>query len=86
MLIYWAWYRVHGHRPIAIPRVMKLKMKLKTLADVRELLRHLPAEVRRKHTWRHVEAHLAQAANGGDLNNISVALRLVFLIEGIECR
>jgi hypothetical protein len=31
-------------RPLAIPKVMKLK----TLTDVRELLSHLPAHVRRK--------------------------------------
>jgi hypothetical protein len=54
-------------------------MKLTTLADVRELIGHLPAHVRRKDTWR------AQAANGGDLSDVSVALRLVFSIEGIEC-
>jgi hypothetical protein len=60
-------------------------MKLKTLVDVRELLRHLPALVRRKDTWRHVEKHLAKAAHGGHLRDVSVALRLVFSIEGIEC-
>jgi DNA-binding MltR family transcriptional regulator len=60
-------------------------MKLKTLADLRELLGHLPAQVRRKDTWRHVEAHLAQAAQGGNLNDMSVALQLVFSMEGIEC-
>ena len=45
MLIYWAWYRVHGRvgrglspAQFAIPKVMKLK----ALADVRELLSHLP--------------------------------------------
>jgi hypothetical protein len=48
-------------------------MKLKTLADVRELLDHLPAQVRRKDTWPHVEEHLAKAANGGDLSAASLA-------------
>ena len=68
-------------RPIAIPKVMKLK----TLADMRELLSHLPSQVRRKNTWRYVDEHLAKAANGGDLSDMLVALRLVFSIEGIEC-
>jgi hypothetical protein len=66
---------------IAIPKVMKLK----TFADVRDLLSHLPSQVRRKDTWRHVEDHLAKAAHGGDLSDMSVALQLVFSMKGIEC-
>jgi hypothetical protein len=45
-------------RPIVIPKVMTLK----TLADVRTLLRHLPAEHRERPTWRHVAAELERAA------------------------
>jgi len=41
-------------RPIVIPKVMTLK----TLADVRTLIRHLPAEHRERPTWRHVAAEL----------------------------
>ena len=55
---------------------MLLAGGLKPLADVRELLSHLPSQVRRKEKWRYVEEHLAKAAHGGDLSDMSVALRL----------
>jgi hypothetical protein len=45
-------------RPLVIPTVMTLK----TLADVRELMRHLPKDRRNRSTWRHVAAQLEQAA------------------------
>jgi len=41
-------------RPIKIPQVMTLK----TLADVRKLLGHIPKEQRELSTWQHVEATL----------------------------
>ncbi len=43
---------------LVIPKVMTLK----TLADVREVMRHLPEDRRARPTWRHVEQQLAQAA------------------------
>ncbi len=46
-------------RPLVIPAVMTLRptvMTLRTLADVRALLRHLPPEHRERPTWRHVRA------------------------------
>jgi hypothetical protein len=39
-------------------------MTLKTLADVRTLMRHLPPEHRERPTWRHFAAELEQAAAG----------------------
>jgi hypothetical protein len=69
-------------RPLVIPRVMTLT----TLADVRTLMRHLPRHAREKETWRHVEAQLADAANGGDVTDAFVALRLVLMLERVECR
>ncbi|MGP0083127.1 MAG: hypothetical protein ACLP0B_05785 [Steroidobacteraceae bacterium] len=39
-------------RRLVIPKVMTLR----TLGDVRELMRHLPKEHRARHAWRHVEA------------------------------
>ncbi len=68
--------------PLAIPKLMTLK----TLADVRELLGHLPKEHRAKDTWRHVAKTLDEVARGGDPLNVSVALRMVLLLEGIWCR
>lgn len=70
-------------RPLVIPRVMTLA----TLADVRELIeRHLPAECRQRSTWRHVAARLADAARGGDVADVAVALRIVLSLERVECR
>jgi hypothetical protein len=58
------------------------------LADVRALLeRHLPADRRARSTWRHVADQLAKAAGGAmDPAHVSIALRMVLAIEGIECR
>jgi hypothetical protein len=38
-------------RPITIPQVMTLK----TLADVRKLLGHIPKDRRQLSTWQHVQ-------------------------------
>jgi hypothetical protein len=61
-------------------------MTLKTLADVRTLMQHLPADRRARPTWRHVAAQLNEAAAGADPADVSVAFRLVLSIEGVECR
>ena len=69
-------------RPLVIPTVMTLK----TLADVRKLMRHLPAEHRERPTWRHVAAELEQAAAGADTVDVAVALRLALMLENVDCR
>jgi hypothetical protein len=70
-------------RPLVIPKVMTLK----TLADVRTLMRHLPVDRRGRSTWRHVTDQLAQAASGAvEPEHVAVALRLVLSMEGVECR
>jgi hypothetical protein len=63
-------------------------MTLKTLADVRQLIeRYLPAETRKKSTWQHVAKQLAEAARGAvDPIHVTVALQIVFMLEGVECR
>jgi hypothetical protein len=68
--------------PLVIPGVMKLS----TLADVRELMRHLPRYTRERDTWRHVADQLVEAARGGDVNDAVVALRLVLMLERVEYR
>jgi hypothetical protein len=68
--------------PLAIPKLMTLK----TLADVRTLLGHLPKEHRAKETWRHVAKTLDEAARGGDPVDVAVALKLVLSLEHIACR
>jgi hypothetical protein len=60
-------------RPLAIPGVMKIK----TLADVRELMRHLPKETRDKSTWHYVADRLEEAARDGNPVDVAVALMLV---------
>jgi hypothetical protein len=69
-------------RPIIIPRVMTLR----TLADVRELLRHLPKEHRAKQTWQHVTAQLDEAARGADHVNVAIALQMVLGMERVTYR
>jgi hypothetical protein len=68
-------------QPLTIPEVMDLR----TLADVRELLTHLPERCRDKSTWRHVIASLEEAVLDGDTQNVSVPLRMVLSMEGVEC-
>jgi hypothetical protein len=69
-------------RPLKIPGVMDLK----TLADVRALIGHLPKETRARDTWQVVERRLDAAAAGGSLDDLSVALRMVLQLEGVEYR
>jgi hypothetical protein len=69
-------------RPIIIPRVMTLR----TLADVRELLRHLSKEHKAKETWQHFAAQLDEAAHGADPVNVATALQMVFGMERVEYR
>lgn len=69
-------------RPLTIPTVMKLK----TLADVRELVRHVPKARRDLSTWQHVIAAIDEAAAGGDVTSASVALQMVLQLENVPCR
>jgi hypothetical protein len=68
-------------QPLVIPKVMTIT----TLADVRELMRHLPEDRREMSTWRHVAAELDKAAHGADVADVAVALRMVLMLEQIEC-
>jgi hypothetical protein len=70
-------------RLLVIPDVMTLK----TLADVRKLIGHLPAEYRSRSTWQRVEAQLkAAAARGAEPGDVLVALELVLMLERVEFR
>ena len=61
-------------------------MTLRTLADVQELMRHLPADRRSRSTWRQVAADIEAAARGGDIEGAAIGLRMVLMIEGVACR
>ncbi len=69
-------------QPLPIPDVMTLK----TLADVQELMRHLPADSRARLTWLQVAADVEEAAAGGDLEGAVIGLRMVLFLERVECR
>jgi hypothetical protein len=58
-------------------------MTLRTLADVRELIRHLPADRRERSTWLHV-AKLIE--DGADPADASIAVRMALNLEGVEYR
>ena len=56
-------------------------MTLATLADIRELMRHLPEDRRARPMWRCVAADLKAAAAGGDIEGADIALRLVLFLD-----
>ncbi len=78
--------RADWSRPLPRPLVIPTVMTLRTLADVRKLMRHLPAEHRERPTWRHVAAELEKAAAGADVVDVAVALRLALSLEGVDYR
>jgi hypothetical protein len=62
-------------------------MELTTLADVLELIKHLPKGHRERSTWRHVAACLDEAVLGEvDTIDVAVPLQMVLSMEGVECR
>jgi hypothetical protein len=68
-------------RPLKIPDIITLR----TLADVRSLLSHVPAQRRHLDTWRHVAKCLNDAARGGDIASAVIALRMVLSLERVPC-
>ena len=68
-------------RPLKIPDIMTLR----TLADARTLLSHVPAQRRHLDTWRHVAKCLNDAARGGDIAGAVIALRMVLMLEHVPC-
>jgi hypothetical protein len=68
-------------QPLKIPSIMTLR----TLADVRLLMGHLPDVVRQRYTWQAVETRLDEAAQGGDVAHAVIALRMVLMLEKVPC-
>jgi hypothetical protein len=73
-------------RPLPQPLLIPDVILLATLADVRELMRHLPAGRRSRSTWRRVATNVEAAASGGDIEGAAIALRMVLFLEGVDCR
>ena len=78
--------RTNWSRPLPQPLLIPDVMLLATLADVRELMRHLPEDRRALSTWRRVAADIEAAAAGGDIEGAAVGLRMVLFLERVECR
>jgi hypothetical protein len=60
-------------------------MTIATFAGVRKLMRHLPADRRKRSTWQLVATDLDKAAAGGDAADVAIA-RIVLMLEHVECR
>jgi hypothetical protein len=67
-------------RPLTIPGVMKLR----TLADVRTLIGHLPKAARAQDRWQYIQRELQQAAVTGDAKQVSIALQMAMMLDRIE--
>jgi hypothetical protein len=76
--------RPNWSRPPLRPLVIPQAMTLRTLADVRKLLGHLPKETRAKETWQTVATALDAAARGAA--HVAVALQLVLMLEKVTFR
>ena len=57
------------------------RSKLKSLADVRAHILKLPEDSQRLPAWQNVAASLLKAAEGGDLADVSVALRFARMLD-----
>jgi hypothetical protein len=68
--------------PLVVPGVATMV----TLADVRAMLKRLPAAFRDRPHWAMAAEHLEAAALGGDPEEAAMSLRFAFLVEGIACR
>jgi hypothetical protein len=73
-------------RPLPQQIVIPDLMMLRTLADVRMLLGHLPAATREKETWRYVATKLDEATRGAPVVEVFALLRTVLAMEGIAYR
>jgi hypothetical protein len=72
----------------ALPRVLDIPgvMTLRTLADVRTLIGHLPKATRARDNWQHVARTLDEAAHGADPVQVEAMLWIVCQLEGVACR
>jgi hypothetical protein len=73
-------------QPLPQSLVIPGLITLRTLADVRTLLGHLPVEHREQENWRYVAAKLDEAARGASVVEAFAVLRTVLSMEGIAYR
>jgi hypothetical protein len=78
--------RPNWSRPLPQPLKIPDIMTLRTLADARTLLSHVPAQRRQFNTWRHVAKCIDDAAHGGDVASAVIALRIVLMLEHVPCK
>ncbi len=64
-------------------RLREIDLPLETTADVRRLLKHLPAEYRQQRTWRHVEREIEEAEESGETLSVTVALKMVLMMTNL---
>jgi hypothetical protein len=70
-------------RPLLIPDIVTLK----TLADVRALLEHVPKECHGRVAWQKAAAALAAAAFGVETPAaVALTVQMAFAMEGGACR
>lgn len=53
---------------------------------VRKLMQHLPKDHSSRSTWQHIAAEIDKAAAGADTADVSIALRIVLVLEHVEYR
>ena len=69
-------------RHLVIPEVMTLR----TLADVRAFLKHVPKAHHERPQWRVVKERLTGAAAGDiPVNDLAIALQMALQIECVPC-
>jgi hypothetical protein len=73
-------------RPLTILDDGKEFLRLTTLADVRDFLKHIPKERLQFDTWQCVKSELDEASAGAYPKTVSVALQMVLMLENVECR
>jgi hypothetical protein len=74
-------------RPLPRPLDFAGVLTVRTISDVRVLVeRHLPESHRDRPHWHAVSVAIAEAAIGGDVQEVEIALWLAAAIEGLRCR
>jgi hypothetical protein len=82
-------FRCAGNLLLWLAREMNTLLKLpkaRTGAPVHDPCPRSGRGPRATQTWRYGAAQLAEAAGGGDVEGAAVSLRLVLMLEGVECQ